>query len=122
MVTRFVLPKLPPVYVPPITSVELVPGVELVKLTVVLIVAPGAKLPSDCGSGDPFAAPSFALVSMTLLASVRCSGGVQAEQVIVVGRRAQRIRPVKTYRSARVRNRRQALVVQALDCESRIWK
>lgn len=68
MVTRFVVPKVPPVYVPPITSVELAPGVEFVKLTVVLNVAPGAKLPADWGNGVPFVAPSLALVIMTLLA------------------------------------------------------
>jgi hypothetical protein len=68
MVTRFVVLKVPPVYVPPTTSVELAPGVELVKLTVVLKVAPGARLPPDCGNGVPFVAPSFALFITTLLA------------------------------------------------------
>ena len=68
MVTRLVLLKLPPVYVPPITSVEDAPGVELVKLTVVLTEAPGARLPKACGNGAPLVAPSFALVSITLLA------------------------------------------------------
>ena len=60
--------KLPPVYVPPTTKVEAAPGVELVKFTVVFTVAPGARLPSACGSGVPFVAPSFAVVSVTLLA------------------------------------------------------
>src|ERR1044072_5960408 len=33
-----------------------------------------------------------------------CSGGVQTEQVIVVGRRTERVSPVETYRSGRIGN------------------
>ena len=68
MVTLLVPLKVPPVNVPPIVSMELAPGVELVKLSVVLKVAPGARVPTDWGSGDPFVAPSLPVVSITLLA------------------------------------------------------
>jgi hypothetical protein len=62
--------NVPPVYVPPSTSVELDPGEELTKFTVVLMVAPGARLPRLCGKGVPFVAPNFAVVSITLVAVV----------------------------------------------------
>src|SRR4030095_13045991 len=68
MVTRLVLLKLPPVYVPPMTRLADAPGVELLKLTVVLTEAPGARLPRLCGNGVPLVAPSLAVVNITLLA------------------------------------------------------
>src|SRR4030095_7459355 len=68
MVTRLVLLKLPPVYVPPMTRLADAPGVELLKLTVVLTEAPGARLPNACGNGVPLVAPSLAVVNITLLA------------------------------------------------------
>ncbi len=69
MVTRLVLLNVPPVYVPLSRSIELAPGVELVKLTTIEAeVAPGAMLPTFCGSGVPFVEPSCAVVSITLLA------------------------------------------------------
>jgi hypothetical protein len=49
-------------------SVELAPGVELLKVTTVLTDAPGAMLPRLCGNGVPSVAPSFAVVSETALA------------------------------------------------------
>ena len=55
---------------PPRVSVVLVAGDELVKLKVVLTVAPGARLPRLCGSGVPLVAPNFAIVSITLFAVV----------------------------------------------------
>ena len=67
---RLVALNVPPVYVPPNESVELDPGVELTKLTVVLTVAPGARSPRLCGSGVPVVAPNFAVVSITLVAFV----------------------------------------------------
>ena len=44
-------------------SVELAPGVELVKSTVPPLDPPGAMFPSACGSGVPLVAPNFAIVS-----------------------------------------------------------
>src|SRR6266550_7127742 len=68
MVTRLLLLNFPPVNEPPILSVELTPGVELAKLTVVVTEAPGARLPRPCGNGVPLVAPSFAVVTITLFA------------------------------------------------------
>jgi hypothetical protein len=51
-------------------SVELDPGDELTKFTVVLTLAPAAILPRLCGSGVPFVAPNLAVVSITFAAFV----------------------------------------------------
>ena len=53
---------------PPAFRVELTPGLELLKLTVVVTELPGARLPRLCGNGVPIVAPSFAVVNITLLA------------------------------------------------------
>ena len=53
---------------PPTFRVALAPGLELLKLIVVLTEAPGARLPRLCGNGVPLVAPSFAVVNITLLA------------------------------------------------------
>ena len=58
----------PPSKVPPRVSVELLPGDEFTKFTVVLTDAPGARLPRLCGSGVPLVAPNLAVVSITLFA------------------------------------------------------
>ena len=66
--TRFVVVKEPPEYVPPVVRVEAAPGVEFVKSTVVVTEPPGAIFPRFCGNGEPLVDPSRAVVNVTLLA------------------------------------------------------
>lgn len=40
----------------------------MLKFTITLADAPGARLPNPCGSGVPFVAPNFAVVNVTSLA------------------------------------------------------
>ena len=68
MVTRLVEVNVPPTYVPPSVSIELVPGVELLKTKTTLCEAevwPGARLPNTCGGGGPRTAPRREVVSWT---------------------------------------------------------